>query len=106
MKELTQKEIEKFKKSYWNDKSNMELTQKLQQNSISDIAFIEKKAASQLFEFSIEIPTVKAVSQGNAGRCWIVAGLNLMMIKCVEMSCSCGMTAVLIMKKSLVFHLK
>lgn len=84
MKELTQMEIKKFKKSYWNDKNNLELTQKFHQNSISDIAFIEKKAASQLFKFSIEIPTVKAVSQGNAGRCWIVAGLNLLHILAID----------------------
>lgn len=84
MKELTQMEIKKFKESYWNDKNNLELTQKFHQNSISDIAFIEKKAASQLFEFSIEIPTVKAVSQGNAGRCWIVAGLNLLHILAID----------------------
>ena len=68
MKELTQTEIQQFKESYLNDKNNLELTLKFQQNSISDIAFSAKAAALHSFEFSIEIPTVKAVSQGNAGR--------------------------------------
>ena len=67
MKELTQTEIQQFKESYLSDKNNLELTQKFNQNSISDIAFNEKTAASHPFEFSIEIPTVKAVSQGSAG---------------------------------------
>lgn len=80
MKEITQAEIKKYKESYLNDNSNLELTHKFKINSISDIAFNEKMASLHPFEFSIEIPMVTAVSQGYTGRCWIVAGLNLLRI--------------------------
>ncbi|MDE6844725.1 MAG: hypothetical protein K2J99_03020 [Lachnospiraceae bacterium] len=78
MRSLTEDTIRKYKKSYIENESNAELTQKYRTGSISDIAFDMEKAAQQKFAFSIDIPTMKAVSQGYAGRCWIVAGLNLL----------------------------
>ena len=84
MRSLTEEAIGKYRKSYLLDKNNLELTQKYMIDSISDIAFNMEKAEQQEFEFSIDIPTMKAVSQGYAGRCWIVAGLNLLREIAVE----------------------
>ena len=78
MRELTGDMIKKYKKSYLASETNHEFSQMYKESYISDIAFNENNAKLQKFEFSIEIPTMKAISQGNAGRCWIVAGLNLL----------------------------
>lgn len=78
MKELTKDIIKKYKESYLQYEDNDELAQKYKTNAISDIAFVEENAKKHKFEFSIDVPTMKAVSQGYAGRCWIFAGLNFL----------------------------
>ena len=77
MKELAIDTIKNYKESYLINE-NRELAQKYKTQSISDIAFNEENAKLHEFTFSIEIPTMKAVSQGYAGRCWIIAGLNFL----------------------------
>uniref|UniRef100_UPI00405693F5 aminopeptidase C n=1 Tax=Acetatifactor sp. TaxID=1872090 RepID=UPI00405693F5 len=78
MNELTVENIQKYKSSYWRNKEKLRLTDRFRMESISNIAFNEEKAKSQEFSFSIDIPTMKAVSQGYTGRCWLFAGLNLL----------------------------
>ncbi len=84
MRGLTEDMISKYKKAYSANENNPELARMYRVSSISDIAFNMEKAKLQKFEFSIDIPTMKAVSQGYAGRCWIVAGLNLLREIAVE----------------------
>lgn len=77
MRELTIDIINKYKEYYLTNE-NKELAQRYKSESISDIAFNEENAKLHEFDFSIEIPTMRAVSQGYAGRCWILAGLNFL----------------------------
>lgn len=76
MRELTRDMIQKYKDEF--QESDRELAERCKTNSISNIAFNEEAAKAHKFEFSIDISTMNAVSQGYAGRCWIVAGLNLL----------------------------
>ena len=84
MRELTGDRIQKWKESYRSNGVNPEWTQKYRTSSISDLAFKEEKAALHKFEFSVDLPTMNAISQGHAGRCWIIAGLNMLREKAVQ----------------------
>lgn len=77
MKEITAAWIQTNKEAYRTDEKNSLYEKEYRKKYISDIAFNEEKAKLQKFEFSIDISTMEAVSQECAGRCWIVAGLNL-----------------------------
>lgn len=57
---------------------HMDLAMQYQTGSISGLAYQAANAKTPEFRFSTEIPTMQAVSQGNTGRCWILAGLNLL----------------------------
>lgn len=57
---------------------HMDLAMQYQTGSISELAYQAANAKTPEFRFSTEIPTMQAVSQGNTGRCWILAGLNLL----------------------------
>lgn len=78
MRELTGDRIQKWKDSYRSNGVNPEWMQKYRTSAISDLAFKEEKAALHKFEFSVDLPTMNAISQGHAGRCWIIAGLNML----------------------------
>lgn len=78
MKEITTAWIQTNKEAYRADEKNGIYEEEYRKRSISDIAFNKGKAKLQSFEFSIDIPTMEAIEQGNAGRCWIAAGLNLL----------------------------
>lgn len=78
MKEITAVWIQTNKEAYRADEKNSIYEEEYRKKYISDIAFNEEKAKLQTFEFSIDIPTMRAVSQNYAGRCWIVAGLNFL----------------------------
>lgn len=78
MKEITTAWIQSNKEAYKADEKNSTYEEKYRKKYISDIAFDKGKAKLQPFEFSVDISTMEAVAQGNAGRCWIVAGLNLL----------------------------
>ena len=78
MEEITAAWIQTNKAAYRADEKNSVYEEEYRKKYISDIAFNEEKAKLQTFDFSIDIPTMAAVSQGYAGRCWIVAGLNLL----------------------------
>ena len=78
MKEITEVCIQTNKEAYRADEKNSIYEEEYRKKYISDIAFNDEKAKLQTFEFSIDIASMEAVSQGNAGRCWIVAGLNLL----------------------------
>ena len=84
MKEITAAWIQTNKEAYKADEKNRIYEEEYRKKYISDIAFNEEKAKRQTFEFSIDISTMEAVSQGYAGRCWIVAGLNLLREYIVE----------------------
>lgn len=84
MRELTGDRIRKWKESYRSNGANPEWTQKYRTRAISDLAFEEEKAALHKFEFSVDLPTMNAISQGHAGRCWIIAGLNMLREKAVQ----------------------
>ena len=78
MKEITSDWIQTNKEAYRADPENSLHEEEYRKKFISDIAFNKEKAKLQPFEFSIDVSTMEAVTQGNAGRCWIVAGLNLL----------------------------
>ena len=78
MKEITTVWIQNNKEAYKSDVKNSIYEEEYAKKYISDIAFDKEKAKLQPFEFSVDISTMEAVAQGNAGRCWIVAGLNLL----------------------------
>lgn len=78
MKEITAAWIQTGKEAYRADEKNSVYEEEYRKKYISDIAFNAEKAKLQPFEFSIDIPTMEAVPQGYTGRCWIVAGLNLL----------------------------
>lgn len=78
MKEITAAWIQTNKEAYRADEKNSIYEEEYRKRSISDIALNQEKTKLQPFEFSIDVPTMAAVEQGNAGRCWIAAGLNLL----------------------------
>lgn len=78
MKEITTVWIQSNKEAYRANEKNSLYEEEYRKKYISDIAFNKEKAELQPFEFSIDVSTMEAVAQGNAGRCWIVAGLNLL----------------------------
>ena len=78
MKEITAAWIQSNKEAYRADEKNSIYEKEYSKKYISDIAFNEEKAKLHPFEFSIDISTMESVAQGYAGRCWIVAGLNLL----------------------------
>ena len=78
MKEITTVWIQSNKEAYRANEKNSLYEEEYRKKYISDIAFNKEKAKLQPFEFSIDVSTMEAVAQGNAGRCWIVAGLNLL----------------------------
>ena len=78
MKEITTVWIQSNKEAYKSDVKNSIYEEEYAKKYISDIAFDKEKAKLQPFEFSVDILTMEATAQGNAGRCWIVAGLNLL----------------------------
>ena len=78
MKEITTVWIQSNKEAYRSDVKNSIYEEEYAKKYISDIAFDKEKAKLQPFEFSVDILTMEATAQGNAGRCWIVAGLNLL----------------------------
>ena len=78
MKEITTVWIQSNKEAYRADVKNSIYEKEYAKNYISDIAFDKEKAKLQPFEFSVDISTMETAAQGNAGRCWIVAGLNLL----------------------------
>ena len=73
MKEITTVWIQSNKEAYRADVKNSIYEKEYAKNYISDIAFDNEKAKLQPFEFSVDISTMNAAAQGNAGRCWIVA---------------------------------
>lgn len=78
MKEITTVWIQSNKEAYRADAKNSIYEEEYAKKYISDIEFNKEKAKLQPFEFSVDISTMEATAQGNAGRCWIVAGLNLL----------------------------
>lgn len=94
LKELTEDTIQEFKKCYFSDEKKINLTKLFMTESISDVAFDATRANQHKFEFSIDIPTMNAVSQGAAGRCWITAGLNLLREIAARKMCKHGKEAV------------
>ena len=78
MKEITTVWIQSNKEAYRADVKNSIYEKEYAKNYISDIAFDKERAKLQPFEFSVDISTMETAAQGNAGRCWIVAGLNLL----------------------------
>lgn len=78
MKKLTDELIGTYKAAYLAEKEKQKLAERLRTENIGDAAFDKEKASLQEFSFSVDLPTMKAVSQGNTGRCWMLAGLNLL----------------------------
>lgn len=78
MDELTKDMIQAFKKDYSAGEKQQNLASGYQTNTISKLAFRAADWKAPEFEFSTQVQTMGAVSQGNTGRCWIQAGLNLL----------------------------
>ena len=75
---ITDEWLAEVRKQYQSNPGNKVLEESLSQKSISEVSFLESKAKEHPFRFSVELETMDAVSQGYAGRCWIVSGLNLL----------------------------
>lgn len=78
MQNISKEWIQENRYIYRSNVENKKFEEKYKSNYISDIAFNKKEVEKFQNEISINIPTMKPVSQGNAGRCWIIAGLNML----------------------------
>ena len=84
MQEISQNNIKSYQNTYLSHSENRKLQQEYHEKSISEIAFQASKALQHPFIFSVDLPTMSAVSQGATGRCWIIAGLNLLREEAVK----------------------
>ena len=77
-KQLNDYVIEELAKVYieYDKKGKSEKEFKI--HNINEIVVDFEYAKKHDFLFSIDIPTMKQISQGNSGRCWIFAGLNFL----------------------------
>lgn len=75
-KDITIKEIEKFK-NYYNKIKRNELSTNLQELSLNEVSLNKKVKEENKFEFNVELGDCKIYNQYSSSRCWLFACLNL-----------------------------
>lgn len=78
LKSVTKENIKKYTEDYLASPVKQVMTNSLSKTSIEELAFNQVNSKKMQFSFSIDIPTMRAVSQMHSGRCWIFAGLNFL----------------------------
>lgn len=78
MKELTKEYFASMQNAYENDRVAKAVRRAMFKTDVMDLAKVQEKLNETQHQFSINIPTMKATSQGQSGRCWIFAGCNFL----------------------------
>ena len=78
MKELTKEYFASMQSEYENDRVAKAVRRAMFKTDVMDLAKVQEKLNETQHQFSINIPTMKATSQGQSGRCWIFAGCNFL----------------------------
>jgi bleomycin hydrolase len=77
-KELSVKELTKFKRNFSKNKLNKVAANAVQKNGVFNSAFNSEAAREVQPVFSVEVKDAGAVTnQKQSGRCWMFAGLNV-----------------------------
>lgn len=77
-KELSNNVLESLKEEYLNDRTARAVRRALNRTDVLDLLHVQENENSVQHNFSIDVKTMKATSQGNSGRCWIFAGTNFL----------------------------
>ena len=77
MKEIKLENLEVMHDNYENDTINQIVRNALDNNSIKNIVKVKKEEQNVLYNFSINLDTLKVANQKVSGRCWIFAGCNV-----------------------------
>ncbi len=75
-KDITIKEIEKFK-NYYDKIKNNDLSTNLKELSLNEVSLNKKIKEENKFEFNVELEDCKIYNQYTSLRCWLFACLNL-----------------------------
>ena len=78
MKDLSLEYLDSLKADYENDKVAKAVRRALYKTDVLDLAKKQEAENDILHQFSIDVKTMKATSQGHSGRCWIFAGCNFL----------------------------
>lgn len=75
---LTKEVLETLEKEYEADVVAKAVRRALYRTDVLELARVQENETNVQPQFSIDIPTMKATSQGQSGRCWIFAGCNFL----------------------------
>ncbi|MCF0110573.1 MAG: hypothetical protein HUJ58_01620, partial [Erysipelotrichaceae bacterium] len=76
-RDLTLEALGQYTEEYLENPTKRAVRRALFKSDIVDAAEIMENKQNVMGRFSIDIPTMGATSQGNSGRCWIFAGMNV-----------------------------
>lgn len=78
MKEITLETLEQYQSDYMKDPLQRAVRRALYQAPLFQAATVQENEGNMQHHFSIDIKTMEATSQGQSGRCWIFAGMNVL----------------------------
>lgn len=78
IKELSNEVLQSLKKDYVNDRTALAVRRALNKTDVLDLLKVQENNGNVEHNFSIEVKTMKATTQGQSGRCWIFAGCNFL----------------------------
>ena len=78
MKEITLEFLNQTQSDYLKDPVQRAVRRALYQAPLFQAAAVQEKEGDMQHHFSIDIKTMEATSQGQSGRCWIFAGMNVL----------------------------
>ena len=78
MKNISLKDIKKFREEYGKDKNNKIIENAITNNGVNEVALNRNILNENKMVFSIELPESKHMNQKKSGRCWCFAGLNFL----------------------------
>lgn len=78
MKDLNLKYLDSLKTNYENDVVAKVIRRALYKTDVLELVKKQEEENNVQHQFSIDVKTMKATSQGQSGRCWIFAGCNFL----------------------------
>ena len=78
MNEITLETLHQYQSDYMNDSVQRAVRRALYQAPLFQAASVQENEGNMQHHFSVDIKTMEATSQGQSGRCWIFAGMNVL----------------------------